>query len=82
MQDLTKKSFEVLTGPSGRAIAQPMDKGLLEAIYEHITMERNASAQYFSIKSGSQKGNLEDFQNFSRRNLLLNKNMPILLRNI
>ena len=67
MQDLTKKSFEVLTGPSGRAIAQPMDKGLLEAIYEHITMERNASAQYFSMSIWFAEREFRGFSKFFQK---------------
>ena len=29
-------------GPSGRAVAQPIDKSLLDNIFEHLTMERYA----------------------------------------
>ena len=36
-------------GPSGRAIAQPMDNNLLDNFFEHLTMERYANVQYFSI---------------------------------
>ena len=36
-------------GPSGRAVAQPIDKSLLDNIFEHLTMERYANVQYFSI---------------------------------
>ena len=36
-------------GPSGRAVAQPIDTSLLDNIFEHLTMERYANVQYFSI---------------------------------
>jgi len=39
----------VTTGPSGRAMAQPMDPALLEALQQHLTMERRASASYFAL---------------------------------
>ena len=35
-------------GPSGRAVAQPIDNSLLDNIFEHLTMERYANVQYFS----------------------------------
>ena len=38
-------------GPSGRAVAQPIDKILLDNIFEHLTMERYANVQYFSTVS-------------------------------
>ena len=44
----TESSFNLTTGPSGRAIAEPLPAELLEALQQHLTMERNASAQYFS----------------------------------
>ena len=36
-------------GPSGRAVAQPMDADLIDNFFEHLTMERYANAQYFSL---------------------------------
>ncbi len=39
---------EVATGPSGRAVAQPMDPGLLQGLQQHLTMERQASAFYLA----------------------------------
>ena len=49
MNQITKKSLHLNTGPSGRVIAQPMDSSLVEAFYEHLTIERAASAQYFAM---------------------------------
>ena len=48
MNNLQTKKL-VNLGPSGRAVAQPIDAGLLENFYEHLTMERYANVQYFSI---------------------------------
>lgn len=36
-------------GPAGRAIAQPMDPSLLEALQQHLNTERSASATYFAL---------------------------------
>ena len=36
-------------GPSGRAVAQPIDNNLLDNIFGHLTMERYANVQYFSM---------------------------------
>ena len=38
----------VSVGPSGRAMAQPMEPALLEGLLQHLTMERRASAFYFA----------------------------------
>jgi len=42
-------ALQVQTGPAGRAIAQPMEASLLEALQHHLTMERQASATYFGM---------------------------------
>ena len=44
----TDSSYKITLGPSGRAIAEPMQASLVEALQDHLTMERNASAQYFA----------------------------------
>ena len=49
MDQITRKSIELNKGPSGRAIAEPMDESLIQALYEHITIERSASAQYLAL---------------------------------
>ena len=46
--NLKTKKF-INFGPSGRAVAQPMDNSLLDNFFEHLTMERYANVQYFSI---------------------------------
>ena len=48
MNNLQTKKL-VNLGPSGRAVAQPMDVGLLDNFYEHLTMERYANVQYLSL---------------------------------
>lgn len=39
----------VATGPAGRAMAQPMEAGLLEGLQEHLGLERKASAAYWAM---------------------------------
>ena len=51
-------------GPSGRAIAQPMDKALLDNLYEHLTMERYANVQYFSIYLWFKERDLDGFASY------------------
>ena len=51
-------------GPSGRAVAQPMDGGLLDNFYEHLTMERYANVQYFSIYLWFKERDLDGFASF------------------
>jgi ferritin len=42
-------AVSVATGPAGRAVAQPMDAALVDALQQHLTMERQASAAYFAM---------------------------------
>ena len=51
-------------GPSGRAVAQPMDAGLLDNFFEHLTMERYAHVQYFSIYLWFQERDLDGFASY------------------
>ena len=44
----TTTTPNVAVGPAGRALAQPMDPALLDALQQHLTMERRASAFYFA----------------------------------
>ena len=60
---LQRKSLLNL-GPSGRAIAQNMDESLLENFYEHLTMERYANVQYFSMSLWFQERDLDGFSSF------------------
>ena len=51
-------------GPSGRAVAQPMDSGLLDNFFEHLTMERYANVQYFSIYLWFLERDLDGFASY------------------
>ena len=51
-------------GPSGRAIAQEFDNNLLGNFYEHLTMERNANVQYFSMSLWFKERELRGFSSF------------------
>ena len=44
----TTTTPNVAVGPAGRALAHPMDPALLDALQQHLTMERRASAFYFA----------------------------------
>ena len=54
-------------GPSGRAVAQPMNDELLVNFYEHLTMERYANVQYFSIHLWFQERDLDGFASYFLR---------------
>ena len=51
-------------GPSGRAIAEPMAPDLLDNFFEHLTMERYANVQYFSMYLWFQERDLSGFANY------------------
>ena len=51
-------------GPSGRAIAHEVDSSLLDNFYEHLTMERNANVQYFSMALWFKERELRGFSSF------------------
>ena len=51
-------------GPSGRAVSECVDKDLLENLLLHLTMERNANVQYFSISLWFQERDLNGFSSF------------------
>ncbi len=51
-------------GPSGRAVAQPLDTQLLENFFEHLTMERYANVQYFAIYLWFQERDLNGFASY------------------
>ena len=51
-------------GPSGRAVAQPIDNNLLDNIFEHLTMERYANVQYFSIYLWFKERDLNGFASY------------------
>jgi ferritin len=61
---LSTASVTVATGPAGRAMAQPMEAGLVEALQQHLTMERNASAAYFAMAIWFAERELRGFSHF------------------
>ncbi|SBO42774.1 ferritin [Cyanobium sp. NIES-981] len=52
------------TGPAGRAMAQPMDPSLLEALQEHLSLERRASAAYFAMALWCAERELRGFAHY------------------
>ena len=70
MNHISLNSTTVLSGPSGRAMAQPMETSLVEALYQHLTMERNASAQYFSMSLWFAERELRGFASFFKQESL------------
>ena len=70
MSELTYRKLNIKSGPSGRAIAQPMDEALIEALEQHLTMERNASAQYFSMSLWFAEREFRGFSSFFKKESL------------
>ncbi len=67
---MTKTAFSKLninTSPAGRAIAQPMDSSLVEHLYDHVTTERSASAQYLAISLWFAERDLLGFSKFFKK---------------
>ncbi len=60
---LNQKS-RIKLGPSGRAMSQDMDNDLLENFFQHLTMERSANVQYFSMSLWFQERDLNGFSSF------------------
>jgi ferritin len=54
----------VATGPAGRALAQPMEAALVEALQNHLTMERQASTAYFAMAIWFAERELRGFSHF------------------
>jgi len=57
----------VPTGPAGRAMAQPMEPALVEALQQHITLERAASTAYFAMAIWFSERELRGFRHFFRQ---------------
>ena len=60
---LSQKSI-IHFGPSGRAVSQEIENDLLDNILHHLTMERNANVQYFSMSLWFQERDLSGFSSF------------------
>ena len=67
MKPETLNRLNLQVGPSGRAIAQPMETSLVDLIYEHLTMERNANAQYFAISLWFAEREFKGFAQFFKQ---------------
>ena len=64
MQSATFNSIGLNVGPSGRAVAQPMDVDLLEALYQHTSLERVSSAQYLAMSIWCLEREFRGFSSF------------------
>ena len=65
MSESNLKSKKLINfGPSGRAVSQPIDVDLLNNFYEHLTMERYANVQYFSIYLWFRERDLDGFASY------------------
>lgn len=60
-------TITVNTGPAGRAMAQPMETELVEALQQHLTMERQASAAYFAMAIWFAERELRGFGQFFKK---------------
>ncbi len=67
MQSATSNSIGLNVGPAGRAIAQPMDVDLLEALYLHTSLERVSSAQYLAMSLWFLERELRGFSSFFKQ---------------
>ncbi len=59
-------SASIETGPSGRAIAEAISPELLNAIQDHLNMERQAHASYFAAAIWFAERTLKGFSRFFR----------------
>lgn len=60
----------ISTGPAGRAVAQPMEETLIEGLHQHITLERQASAAYFSLAIWFAERELRGFAGYLKQESL------------
>ena len=70
MQSATSNSIGLNIGPSGRAIAQPINPDLLEALYQHTSLERVSSAQYLAMSIWLLERELRGFSSFFKKESL------------
>tara|TARA_Y100001968_G_scaffold329047_1_gene377516 strand:+ start:789 stop:1340 length:552 start_codon:yes stop_codon:yes gene_type:complete len=70
MQSTTSNSIGLNRGPSGRAIAQPMDVDIVEALYQHTSLERVSSAQYLAMSLWFLERELRGFSSFFKKESL------------
>ena len=67
MQSVKSSSIGLNLGPSGRAIAQPIDIDILQALYEHTSLERVSSAQYLAMSLWFLERELRGFSSFFKK---------------
>ena len=70
MQSATSSSIGLKYGPSGRAISQPIDIDLIEALYQHTSLERVSSAQYLAMSLWFLERELRGFSSFFKKESL------------
>ena len=70
MTEIALNKLNIKSGPSGRAIAQPMESALVEGLFQHLTMERNASAQYFAMSLSYAEREFRGFSSFFKNESL------------
>ena len=70
MHSTTSTSIAINRGPSGRAIAQPMDVDLIYALYQHTSLERVSSAQYLAMSLWLLERELRGFSTFFKKESL------------
>ena len=70
MQSATSRSLALDFGPSGRAVAQPIDADLLDALYQHTSLERVSSAQYLAMSLWFLERELRGFSCFFKKESL------------
>ena len=70
MQSTTSSSIGINIGPAGRAIAQPMEVDLIEALYQHTSLERVASAQYLAMSLWFLERELRGFASYFKNESL------------
>ncbi len=58
------QKIDIRSGPSGRAVAQPINESLLESLFQHLTIERVSSAQYFAMSLWFAERELRGFSKF------------------
>lgn len=63
-QNTLKTNNSITFGPSGRAVSHPIDTDLLENLYHHLSMERNANVQYYAMSLWFQERDLNGFSDF------------------
>lgn len=64
---ISLSSIPVVAGPAGRAMAQPMEADLMEALQQHLTMERQSSAAYFAMAIWCAERELRGFADFFKQ---------------